>query len=466
MAVSGSSEGRGEWGSSFGFIMAAAGSAVGLGNIWRFPYITGQNGGGAFVFVYILCVILIGAPLLFNEIGLGRLTGKNPIGAFKKTGSNKFWMMTGALLAILVSFLVLTYYSVIAGWTIGYIFKTATGNQVPFSEFSAQPGMVIGLSAVFLLLTVIIVLGGVSGGIEKASKILMPMLFLLIFVVVIRSVTLPGAAEGLTYYLKPDFSKITGQTILAALGQAFFSMSIGWGIMITYGSYLPKSTNIVSAGLWVGLMDSGVALLGGLMVFPAVFAFGHDPASGPALVFEVLPEVFTQMPGGQIVGAIFFLLLMVAALTSAISMLEVPISYFIDERNWSRKKAAWVVAIITFVVGIPSALSFGGSEFFSTMSIPKIDGGMTEGGFFGIMDYYFGTMFIVVVALATAVYAGWIMKIDRIVDEIKSGSAFFSRPLIGSVSFSTVWVIFIKYVCPIVIGLVFLNMTGLFGTPG
>jgi len=466
MSVSGSSEDRGEWGSSFGFIMAAAGSAVGLGNIWRFPYITGQNGGGAFVFVYILCVILIGAPLLFNEIGLGRLTGKNPIGAFKNTGSNKFWLFIGALLAILVSFFVLTYYSVIAGWTIGYIFKTATGNQTPFAEFAAQPGMAIGLSALFLLVTVIIVLGGVSGGIEKASKILMPMLFLLIFVVVIRAVTLEGAEVGLAYYLKPDFSKITGQTILAALGQAFFSMSIGWGIMITYGSYLPKKVNIVSAGLWVGMMDAGVALLGGLMVFPAVFAFGKDPAAGPALVFEVLPEVFTQMPGGQIVGAIFFLLLMVAALTSAISMLEVPASYFIDERKWSRKKAAWVVAIIVFIVGIPSALSFGGSEFFSTMSIPKIDGGMTGDGFFGIMDYYFGTLFIVVVALATALYVGWVMKIDRVVDEIKEGSNFFGKQLIGSISFSTMWVFFIKYVCPIVIGLVFLNMTGMFGSPG
>ncbi len=466
MSVSSNSEDRGEWGSSFGFIMAAAGSAVGLGNIWRFPYITGQNGGGAFVFVYILCVILIGAPLLFNEIGLGRLTGKNPIGAFKKTGSNKFWLFIGALLAILVSFFVLTYYSVIAGWTIGYIFKTAVGNQTPFADFAAEPGMAIGLSAIFLLITVVIVLGGVSGGIEKASKILMPMLFLLIFVVVARAVTLEGADAGLAYYLNPDFSKITGQTVLAALGQAFFSMSIGWGIMITYGSYLPKSTNIVSAGLWVGMMDAGVALLGGLMVFPAVFAFGKDPAAGPALVFQVLPDVFSQMPGGNIVGAIFFLLLMVAALTSAISMLEVPASYFIDERKWSRKKAAWVVAILVFIVGIPSALSFGGSEFFSGMSIPKIDGGMTEDGFFGIMDYYFGTLFIVVVALATAIYVGWAMKIDRVVDEIKMGSDFFTKPMIGSISFSTMWVFFIKYVCPIVIGLVFLNMTGLFGTPG
>lgn len=464
MAVSGSSDNRGEWGSSFGFIMAAAGSAVGLGNIWRFPYITGQYGGGAFVFVYILCVILIGAPLLFNEIALGRATGKNPIGAFKDTGSNKFWVLTGALLAILVSFFVLTYYGVIAGWTIGYIFKTATGDTTAFTEFAANGGMNIGLFAAFMLLVVVIVLGGVSGGIEKAAKILMPMLFLLVFVVIIRSVTLEGAGAGIDFYLNPDFSKITGETILAALGQAFFSMSIGWGIMITYGSYLPKSNNIVSSGLWVGFMDAGVAILGGLMVFPAVFAFGQNPGQGPALVFEVLPNVFNQMPGGAFVGSIFFLLLMVAALTSAISMLEVPASYFIDEKHWSRKKAAWVVAIITFIVGVPSALSYGGSEFFTNMSLPTLDGGTTGNGWFGILDYYFGTVFIVVVALATAVYAGWVMNIKTITDEISRGADIFSKEIMG-IKLSTLWVFFIKYVCPIVIALVFINMTGLLGTP-
>jgi len=463
MAGSASSEERGQWGSSFGFIMAAAGSAVGLGNIWRFPYITGQNGGGAFVIVYIFCVVLIGAPLIFNEIGLGRLTGKNPIGAFKNTGSNKFWISVGALLAILVSFFVLTYYSVIAGWTLGYIFKTLTGNQTPFADFASQSAMIVGLTLVFTIITVLIVLGGVSGGIEKASKILMPMLFVLVFVVIARSVTLDGAGAGIDYYLNPDFSKINGATVLNALGQAFFSMSIGWGIMITYGSYLPKSTNIVSAGLWVGFMDAGVALLGGLMVFPAVFAFGKAPDAGPALVFSVLPDVFSMMPGGNIVGAIFFLLLLVAALTSAISMLEVPASYFIDEKKWSRKKAAWTVAIVVFLLGIPSAMSFGGSDFFTNLSIPTVDGGRTTDGWFGILDYYFGTFFIVVAAFATAVYVGWIMKVDRVVEEIKQGAPIFGKFVLGSFTFGSLWAFFIKYVCPIVIGLVLLNMTGIFG---
>lgn len=277
------SENRGQWGSKFGFIMAAAGSAVGLGNIWRFPYITGQNGGGAFVFVYVLCVLLIGLPLIYNEIALGRFTRKNTIGAFKDTGANPFWMVMGAVMALCVSFFVLSYYSVIAGWTVGYIISEFTDFIKDFNTFRSAPEYVIPFFAVFMIATILIVLGGISGGIEKASKILMPLLFILLFAVMLRSLTLPGAMEGVRYYLTPDFSKITGKVILSALGQAFFSLSVGWGILITYGSYLPKDQNIVTSGLWIGFMDTMVALLAGLMIFPAVFAFGKDPAQGTAL---------------------------------------------------------------------------------------------------------------------------------------------------------------------------------------
>ena len=459
-----SDNGRGQWGSSFGFIMAAAGSAVGLGNIWRFPYITGENGGGAFVFVYLICVVLIGIPLLFNEIGLGRFTGKNPIGAFRDTKGNAFWVGTGALLAILVSFFVLTYYSVIAGWTVGYIYKTATGSMQTFDEFAATPTTIIPLMIAFMLITIVIVTGGVSGGIEKAAKFLMPLLFVLVIGVILRSVTLEGAGAGLEYYLKPDFSKINGSVVLNALGQAFFSMSVGWGIMITYGSYLPKTNSIISSGTWVGFMDAMVALMGGLMIFPAVFAFGKTPDQGPDLVFKVLPEVFSSMPGGSFVGAIFFLLLMVAALTSAISMLEVPASYFIDEKKWSRKKAAWVVGIIVMVVGTPSALSFGGSSFFTNMSVPQLGGGMTGSGFFGILDYYFGTLFIVIVALMTSLYTGWAMKTADIIGELGESSPMFERKTFLGFPPSKLWAFFIKYVCPLVILFVLLNMLGVFGT--
>jgi neurotransmitter:Na+ symporter, NSS family len=452
-----STDNRGQWGSKFGFIMAAAGSAVGLGNIWRFPYITGQNGGGAFVLVYIACVLLIGVPLLFTEMGLGRFTKKGTIGAFKDTGAGPFWMGTGAILALLVSFFVLSYYGVIAGWTIGYIFKTLTGTAGGFAEFAANPAYSIPLMGGFILITILIVTGGVSGGIEKAAKILMPILFGLIILVAIRSLTLEGAMAGVEFYLKPDFSKITGNSVLAALGQAFFFMSICWGIMVTYGSYLPKNSNMVNSGIWVGFMDTAVALLAGFMIFPAVFAFGKSPEAGPTLVFQILPEIFSSMPGGAIIGALFFLLLTVAALTSSISMLEVPASYFIDEKKWSRKKAAWVVGILVFVVGIPSALSSGGTAFFTEMQIKLF--GSTVVGFMDILDYFFGTFFIVVVALVTCVYVAWKMPISNIIGEMDQGSPEFKA---GSFA-SQVFVFFIRFICPIVILAVLLNMMGVFG---
>ena len=457
MAVNVSNESRGQWGSKFGFIMAAAGSAVGLGNIWRFPYITGQNGGGAFVLVYLLCVILIGVPLLFTEMGFGRYTKKGTIGAFKDTGANTLFMGLGAVLALLVSFFVLSYYGNIAGWTIGYIFKSLSGSTVSFEDFAANPINTIPLMGLFTLITILIVRKGISGGIEKAAKVLMPVLFLLILIVAIRSMSLEGAMKGVDFYLNPDFSKISGTTFLVALGQAFFSMSIGWGIMITYGSYLPKTANIVSSGVWVGLMDAGVALLAGFMIFPAVFAFGKDPAAGPTLVFQVLPEIFSNMPGGIIIGAFFFLLLMVAALTSSISMFEVPASYFMDEKKWSRNKSAWVVGILLFVVGIPSALSQGGAAFFTEMNVTVF--GSTYTGFQDILDFFFGTFFIVVVALVTCVYVAWKMPIKNIVSEIDMGAPGWKPNTFASNAF----VFFIRFVCPVVILIVLLNMMGLFG---
>jgi NSS family neurotransmitter:Na+ symporter len=455
------SDNRGQWGSKFGFIMAAAGSAVGLGNIWRFPYVTGQNGGGAFVFVYVLCVLLIGLPLIYNEVALGRFTRKNTIGAFKDTGANPFWMVMGAILALCVSFFVLSYYSVIAGWTIGYIISEFTDFIKDFDTFRSSPQYVIPFFALFMIVTILIVLGGVSGGIEKASKILMPVLFVLVFAVMLRSLTLPGAMEGVKYYLTPDFSKITGKVILSGLGQAFFSLSVGWGILITYGSYLPKDQNIVTSGVWIGLMDTMVALLAGLMIFPAVFAFGKDPAQGTALVFQVLPDVFNSIPtGGNVVGALFFLLLCIAALTSSISMIEVPASFLIDEKKWSRKKAAWTVGILAFVVGIPSALSGGASELFTNMEMPFF-GGTTKTGFLDIMDAIFGELFIVIVALMTSIYVGWIMSAKNIANEIGHGAPVFSKKIIGNLTPAGLWLFFIRFVCPIVIGLVLLSTIGI-----
>ncbi|MCF6359190.1 MAG: sodium-dependent transporter [Cyclobacteriaceae bacterium] len=451
---------RDQWGSKFGFIMAAAGSAVGLGNIWRFPYITGQNGGGAFVIIYIFCVVLIGVPLLFTEMGLGRFAGSSTVGAFKNTKANKFWMLS-PILALSISFFVLTYYAVIGGWAVGYIFTSVFNVDISFAAFVQNPTIVLPLFAVFMVLTVLIVLGGISGGIEKASKILMPMLFVLLLLVALRSMTLPGAMAGIEFYLIPDWSKVTPNTFLTALSQAFFSMSIGWGIMITYGSYLPKKANIITSGLWIGAMDAGVALLAGFMIFPAVFAFGMEPSQGPTLTFQVLPAIFAQIPFGNIVGGLFFLLLSVAALTSSISILEVPASYFMDEKKWSRKKSAWVVGILAFVVGIPSALTAIDGNFFNEMTMPWFQGA-TVTGFFDILDTVFGTFFIVVVALMTSVYVGWVLDINTVVKHISEGSEGFNKSYMGIVP-SKVFVIMLKYIIPVVILLVLLNMVGLLG---
>ena len=456
MAMSTPSDNRGEWGSKFGFIMAAAGSAVGLGNIWRFPYITGQNGGGAFVLIYLACVILIGVPLLFTEMGFGRMTKKSTIGAFKDTKANPLFMGLGAILALLVSFFVLSYYGVIAGWTIGYIGKSLSGSAGSFAEFSSNPMNTIPLMGGFTLVTIFIVTKGVSGGIEKAAKILMPALFVLIFVVAIRSLTLDGAMAGVDFYLNPDFSKIKAGTILAALGQAFFSMSIGWGIMITYGSYLPKSSNIVSSGIWVGLMDAGVALLAGFMIFPQYLHLVNLLKQEQHWYLRFFPK-YSLVCRGAIIGALFFLLLTVAALTSSISMLEVPASYFVDEKKWSRKKSAWVVGILIFIFGVPSALSSVEGNFFANMTFPTFDGDAV--GWFNIIDYWFGTFFIVIVALVTCIYVAWAMPISKIEDEIHQGAPDWPPRSFASKAF----IIFIKYVCPIVITLVLLNMMGFLG---
>lgn len=458
MEVKKETEERGEFGSSLGFIMAAAGSAVGLGNIWRFPYLVGQNGGGAFVFVYIICVLFISLPLLLNEIALGRKAGKNPIGAIRDTGGNKFWQLAGVL-CVTVCFFVFSYYSVIAGWTVGYIITEIINVPIDFAVFVETPMYVIPLTFVFILATILIVLGGVSGGIEKASKFLMPVLFIIIIFIAGRAVTLEGASAGIEYYLKPDFSKINPSVILQALGQAFFSVSVGFGLMITFGSYLPKKSNIVSSAGWIVGMDTAVAVMGGLMVFPALFALlpGKDPAAGPALVFDVLPKVFAVMPGGHIVGALFFTLLMVAALTSTISMLEVPVSYMIDERKWSRRKATWTLGLGAMVLSVPSALSQIPGTFFNKFHI-NFFGNKLE-GFFGIMDFMFGTFAVIVICLMLALYTGWASKISDYADELRLGAPGFKGP------FRVGWMFFVRWICPIVIILLILNLVGVFGDP-
>ena len=443
---------RGQWSSKMGFILAASGSAIGLGNIWRFPYVAGENGGGAFVLLYIFFVVLIGLPYMFAELALGRSVQKNPVGAINAIKPNSPWRFVG-LLGVLTGVGILSFYGVIAGWTFGYVFKIASGNTGGFGEFIANPLLVIFLFALFMLFTTAIVYGGVEGGIERWSKILMPVFFFLLIGLIIYSNTLDGASKGLAFYLKPDFSKITGRVALAALGQAFFSLSLGMGLMITYGSYVSKKENLISSAIYIAFFDTMIAFFAGLIIFPALFAMGQDPAAGPTLVFSVFPELFAKMPGGLFVGALFFILLSVAALTSTISLLEVPVAYMVDEKKVDRKKIVWIVAGFTFLVGLPSALSQGASDFFSNFSL--LPERLTSSDFLSQMSFVFGDFSLAFGALMLSIFTGWIWGADKASDEIEQGYPGFAKT-------RAIWEFIIRYFIPLVIFLILLNLFGIF----
>jgi NSS family neurotransmitter:Na+ symporter len=435
---------RGKWGSKLGFILAAAGSAIGLGNIWRFPYITGKNGGALFVLIYIGCVIVLGLPVMLAEFALGRATYKNPVGAFQAIRPGTKWHYTGYL-GVLTAVMILSFYSVIAGWTVGYIFKTLSGQfstvgksevAAIFSGFIGAPWLQILLLALFLFLTVTIVSRGVAAGLEKFSKVLMPALFLILVLLMIRSLTLPGAEKGLLFYLKPDFAKINGRVFLEAMGQAFFSLSLGLGTMLTYGSYLAKKENLVSSAAWVAVLDTTVAILAGFIIFPALFSQNMAPDQGPGLVFAILPVIFSHMPGGMFFGAFFFLLLAVAALTSTISILEVPVAFLIDEKKWPRRRAAWLMGVLAFLFGIPSALSGGGVKFFSRLPLVHVD-------FLTLWDKAWGNVALSLGALLVAFFVAHVWKTANALQEITAGGARFRL--------ARVWALALKYVCPLLI---------------
>jgi NSS family neurotransmitter:Na+ symporter len=443
---------RGQWSSKAGFIFAAAGSAIGLGNIWRFPYIVGENGGAAFVLLYILFVVLIGLPYMFAELALGRSSQKNPVGAIDSIKQGSLWKWVG-LLGVLTGIGILSFYGVIAGWTFGYIFKAVTGNIGEFGNFVSNPVIVLLLFALFMFITTMIVYGGVEGGIERWSKILMPVLLILLVGLIIYSNTLEGSGKGLAFYLQPDFSKITGRTMLAALGQAFFSLSLGMGLMITYGSYVSKKENLISSAFFIGLFDTVIAIMSGLIIFPALFAMGESPTAGPLLVFVVLPKLFTQMPGGFIVGAFFFILLSVAALTSTISLLEVPVAYMVDEKKVSRKKIVWIVAFVTYIIGIPSALSQGASDFFTEFSV--LPERLSSPGFLGHMSFLWGDFSLALGAFLLSIFVGWVWGAKNAAMELESGSPFFAKS-------KPIWIFMIRYFIPIVIFMILLNLFGIF----
>lgn len=434
-------ENRGTWNSKFGFILAAAGSAVGLGNIWRFPTEAASNGGAAFLIIYIICVALIGLPVMIAELSIGRSTQKNPVGAFKALSNNKFFPLVG-FWGVLCGVMILSFYTIIAGWTFSHVFVEiftfmgmdgAAGLLADFGN-----GYINAIFAIlFMALTILIIRGGVSEGIERATKLMMPLLILILVVMTLYVVFQPGATEGLEVYLKPDFSMITGELVLAALGQAFFSLSLGMGALITYGSYLSKKENIVEAASFVTLADVGIAFLAGLLIMPTIFlaqAQGveiYDGSgnflAGPALIFQILPELFAQMGGflGLTLGVSFFFLLSLAALTSTISLLEVPTSYIIDEHGIRRKKAALYVGLSVLVISI--IISF-------------------NTGLIDVVDYVFSVIGLPLGGLLICIFIGYFWKTKSAVDEMKHG---FKD--IRDSWFTSLWSIFIKFVCPIII---------------
>jgi len=432
---------REQWGTKLGFILACAGSAVGLGNIWRFPYITGQYGGAAFVLVYVVLVFVIGFSVMLAEMAIGRNAQLNAVGSFRKIKGG-MWPIVGWM-GVIAGFIILSYYGVIAGWTMAYVLKSFTGLMqadagAEFGAFVTNLPQVVAWQALFMAITIYIVYKGIGGGIEKYCRVLMPALFLLLLVLIVRSITLPGAGAGINFYLKPDFSKLTGGALGAALGQAFFSLSLGMGCIITYGSYLGKKETLPGAAIQVCFLDTLVAFLAGLVIFPAVFAFGVEPGAGPGLTFITLPNVFGQMPGGAIWSALFFVLLFVAALTSAISLLEVVSAYFIDEIKWSRQKASMVMGIVIFLMGIPSAMGVAGV-------IPKLAGR----DFLDSADFLASNVLLPLGGLFIALFVGWFWT-EGAKQEVENN---------GTVPFGlyTAWLWVCRVVAPIAIAYIFIT---------
>ena len=448
---------RETWGSKAGFILAAAGSAIGLGNIWKFPYIAGENGGASFVLIYLICIAVIGLPVLIAEILLGRTTQRNPVGAFFKLSNSKFWAAIGGM-GVIAGFVILSFYAIIAGWSIGYIIEAINGNFFNFPEPTSSAEhfqnlvsnipWIMGYFAFFMILTMIIVFSGIQKGIERASKVMMPLLFILLIILMIRGLTLEGASQGLDFLWNPDWSKITANTILLALGHAFFTLSLGMGAMLTYGSYMSEKDSIPGAALQIVILDTLIALIAGTAIFTSVFAVGLAPDAGPGLIFQTLPVVFSKMPGGYFFSILFFISLTIAALTSSISLLEVVVSFFVDELKWKRHTAAIVISVFIFALGVPSALSF---NLLNDIKIFGFD-------FFELADFIASNILLPLGGLFIAVFVAWIWGYDKVIPNLRKGAEnFFDNfPLLSSL-----WKIFLKYLSPVLIFLVFLYSIGL-----
>jgi NSS family neurotransmitter:Na+ symporter len=453
---------RDSFSSKFGVIAAAAGSAIGLGNIWRFPYVTGENGGAAFLLIYLAFVTLVGIPVMMSEFVIGRSAQKNAVGSFKRLAPRKPWFLVG-MMGVAGAFVILAFYAVVAGWTLSYLFDSARYLVQPgkygFGEMSTeqlrhffQEGYDSFLTGTWkpvltflamMGLTVAIVLSGVRDGIEKYAKILMPILLAILLVLVARGVTLEGAREGVQFLFKPDFSQITGNTVLVALGQAFFSLSVGMGTLITYGSYIQKRDNLANTAVSVAFADTFIAVIAGLAIFPAVFAFGISPDSGQGLVYITLPVIFQKMAFGSFWALLFFLLLCLAALTSTISVLEVVVAYFSEELGMNRKRATLIAGSSIGLLGLVVSMSWGplANVTFGDLNIFEL---------FDASPAYFlplGGFFIVI-------FVGWFYGRNNSKKELSSEGRY-------SIRYYPIFIFLVRYLAPIAIALVFLNVIGL-----
>lgn len=445
---------RANFKNTIGVILATAGSAVGLGNVWRFPYITGKDGGAAFLLVYVACVLAVGIPCMISEFIIGRHGASNTARAYSNIGG-RWWTVVGAM-CVATAFLITCYYVIVSGWCFNYMFVSLTGAlqgdvehfKTYFSEFSTNPWQPVLWGMLFMVVTHLVIIHGVRGGIEKVSKALMPTLFILLLLIVVAACMLPGSAGGLEFLFKPDFSNFDTSTLLDALGQSFYSLSIGMGCICTYASYFSRKTNLMNSAIQISVIDGMVAILAGMMIFPAAFSVGISPDSGPSLIFITLPNVFTQAFGGMpvvdmVVSFAFYALMSLAALTSLISLHEVSTAFFQEELHLSRKTAALIVSCVCGGIGIFCSLSLGAVDWLSW-------GGKT---LFDWFDFVTGQVFLPVAGFLTTILIGWVVPKKVVFDEFTNWGTL--RP-----TFFTVFYISIRYICPAAIFLVLLNSVG------
>jgi len=442
---------HGEWSSRFTFILAATGSAVGLGNIWKFPYITGENGGGAFVLVYLLCVLAIGIPIMIAEIMMGRRGRQSPINTMQflaeEANVDKRWHYLGWM-GVLAGFLILSYYSVIAGWALSYVSKAFLGSfsggdseqiKTLFDQFIASPWQLIFWHTVFMVATMVIVARGVSGGLEKAVRFLMPALFIILLLLVGYAMTTGFYAQGLDFMFDADFSKIDGDAILTAMGHAFFTLSLGMGAIMVYGSYLPKHVSIAQTALYIAAADTAVALLAGMAIFPIVFANGLEPGSGPGLIFQTLPIAFGKMTAGWLFGVMFFVLLVFAALSSSISLIEPAVAWLVENKGMSRRTASVWSGIVTWLVGVAVAFSF---NIWSEITV-------FDKNIFDLLDYLTANLMLPIGGFCIAVFSGWVMQKTHSREELELFGLGYD-----------LWCYLVKFIAPAAVFIVFLHVLG------